>query len=259
MPDAEGEAIRRLIKTPESVPFPLVPGERVAVTPASQIARWYEGAGGLQEAVGQAQLAQAERLLSGQKGFPFRAWNADSLERPVAAMFGDPQGKLAFYSPAGKYRAGKIVVSPELQAGTAGAQDSLEHELGHAMFFYNDTMSDEQHTPLKAGPTDFGVSKKRSAYYRTPAEIDTRLAGIKRRYVFNTGKIPKDHAEAEQAIKWFVDNWQEPQGPDDVDTTDRDAAKIMLDMPEEERAKVLQRMLEVVNSHPMDALIARLG
>jgi hypothetical protein len=261
MADADGESVRRLIRTPKEQPFPIPKDERVSITPESQFSRWYENSGGFDKAVRQAQLAQVERSIRGDDGdYPFLDWNAKALSRPIPSAFGD-SSHLAHYSHGTKYQQPSITIRDNLDISNGGSQFILDHELGHGVYVENngDFEAPRNAVPMPEGTLPSGVNRKNASYYRKPSEIDTRLGTIKRAYAFNTGKLPETPEDSEKALQWYIDNWEAPAGTDDAPEQMRDSARVYMGMPSDQKKQVLRRMLEVVSDPRANSLIARLG
>ena len=203
MADQDGEAIRRLIRTPKEQPFPIPKDERVSITPESQFSRWYENSGGFDKAVRQAQLAQVERSMRDEEaGFPFKDWNPSSVKRPIQSSFGGTD-YLGEYKSGSAYQPPAIILADDPQISHGGMQFRLDHELDHAVTVedMNSRTNPELYAPLKGGEPIEGVHSRDSAYWRRPNEIDARLGTIKRAYAFNTGKLPETPEDSEKALQ----------------------------------------------------------
>lgn len=268
MADKIAEDIRELRKIQSPPNPPRVPGPDGAyMVPADHLERWYSKTGGAKAAMGSAQLSQAERLLRGEES-PFPTWNASRAYDKVPVIPSSMPG-----SARGLYRTNpqendspSVEISNKLSDSSPSAMMVIEHELGHHMFDAGQpggqsVLGAKTGTPptvLSRNDLPESAAFNHSRYLRRPEEIDTRIAGINRRYAYNTGELVDTPEKSEKALKWFVENWQPAEGVDDMSISDRDAASEYLDLPEKAKKQVMQRMTEVSKNNPTDELINRL-
>lgn len=162
----------------------------------SQISRWYRNTpGGFNKAVANAQNAMRNR--DPRLARYFRTWTPEAVKRPVPTSVlvnsrralrdtSIRSGGSIVPTISGTYRHDTkdiVVADPR----SLGGQRVLEHELSHAAF------------PAIRRPLP-GVQ---DGYLADPPEADARLAEIKRRYSYATGRHVDNLEEARRAWKWY--------------------------------------------------------
>jgi hypothetical protein len=243
------ERIRALV-LPPSPPW----GERLPKTKTlrQDIERWYANAGGLNRAVELARQAQAERAKDDtMPEFPF--WEPEMLDKEftVTAVGGFDDAAVPGSTRAVFYpRRQTIAIGPEVAGGTApGSQASLEHERGHGVFG-GDYKNAAYLDALIAARDDAGVMPRWRSYVTKPAEMDVRLAQVKRLYAHATGRIVDTPEEAQRALDWYIRNYETiPQDtPSSPALTRPEDAIFYNSLPAQKKQKALRRMTEVVSS-----------
>lgn len=231
MPDVHGQAIRRLVGPPSPEW-----GDRGPQTDTlrEDISRWYRPAGGLGLAVFMSQVASDRNGTQ-----PFDPNRMDE-EIPVTIERMQPLMDGGWY-PSSR----RIAMSERLMAEPAGRQEALEHERTHALLHQAADAPIDQTTRYSANAT----SPDWASYIKRPSEMDVRLAAIKRRYAYHTGKIVDTPDEARKALKWYGRNHDsmDPKS-EDFDANAKRAAGEYLLLPKDKRDRVLKRMTEVVNA-----------
>lgn len=266
-------------------------------TLGSQIGRWYENAGGLNKAVSSAQTAQQNRdpaVLNDNTWTKWQPEDALTKQTPVYRKPLSPETG-GYFRPA----TGNITLNsdttPSYQQGT------LEHELSHAAFARDSsTMLRMQAATRKPSAADwldwttYGITPNKkwstpqlaentphkpygnaqhTEYLLNPAEVDVRLAEIKRIYAQQTGKLVETPQQAHEAMNWYRENMDNTGGsavrvgvgssgrsvtpPRNVSqelrdggnfepTISREAFKLYDTLPDEQRQQLLHRMPELV-------------
>lgn len=237
MPTAE-ERIRELRFPPQ-----LAWGERGPKTKTlrQDISRWYSQAGGLDAAVRSAREAMASRD-GGTAMQEFPVWDEAALDREIPVAIVDESPYYGEYKP----KSGTVEMPRTSLLDPFGRQQTLEHERSHGVFggdFQTPGYMDS-FTPPRDTASDMAKWK---AYAVQPDELDVRLAMIKRIYAYNTGRVVTTPSEAEQAMRWYIQNFPDlpPDHPDSPYGTGTDAKAIM-GLPDTKRAKAMRRMTEVV-------------
>ena len=229
-------------------------------TLGSQIGRWYQNAGGLNNAINKAQTAQQNRDTTVLDPKLWSSWRPEAVTRhrqPVitsqslldnhnnnkpaagaltAAAFQTPaMPETETYTPTTKswfgatkpqkpvqqkYVSEPSVVMPSPPSNKVMSQSLLEHELSHGAFPAGGEQDrDMANAFLAAGPArnpgQFGPDYEKMQreqygdevnYLSDPAEVDVRLAEIKRRYAHHTGNLVETPAQAQDAWDWWRQN-----------------------------------------------------
>ena len=231
MPDPHGDGIRRLVGPPAPAWNDRGPATK---TIRQDIRRWYQPAGGLGIAAFLAQLA-AEK--NGSKPFDPNAMD----EKIPVQMANTDKSTAGWWKPSNN----TIVLSDKFLADPAQRQSTLEHERTHGMLKTGSTESIDPVVRYSAN----SHAPEWVSYVKSPSEIDARLAQIKRRYAFHTGKIVDTPEEAIRALKWYGRNHDnmDPESPDYDRDLKATAGEYLL-MPKDKRDKVMKRMTEVVDT-----------
>lgn len=215
--------------------------------------------GGLNEAIRLAQKAQKSHA-----GGPFDRWSPDVVDDPrlvsrpkrewpplgTSAKHKDALG-LTFMFPRGR----SVFINPD-GGDTPWTQ---KHEMTHATLGSSDTkpIIPAHRADLKRTHTipskwkllgDTEIESEIPAdywnYASSPAELDPRIAAVKREYVNASGEHVKTKADAEKAIQWY----QKKHGPTSAGPRNINDGDI-IDVKEESlRDAIKQRMLEVVRN-----------
>jgi len=280
--DLEGAPIREFLKSPPGGGFHPDGGVLSAPSPRSEWSRWYANAGGFDKAV---KMAQA-RIVSDPDP-EFRSWSESDLDRSFPVVFkkqekDSTQGSFRYHGlgtdkkmsdgvapPKGKRPTDRpfIELRPEyLKPPHVGAQETLDHELGHGVY-----------SPVDRGGTkQIAESPGTDAHYRTwenyvlqKAEVDTRLAGFKRLYAWHKGIIVDTPEQARDALLWYMDNYQDidPNSPDTPEEMlgkgGNEAAvavaRLYLKLPGVKQKEVLSRMPKVTQDKPLVERLASYG
>lgn len=229
-------------------------------TLGAQIGRWYQNAGGLNNAINKAQTAQQNRDTTVLDPKLWSSWRPEAVtqqRQPVitsqslldnrnnnkpaagaltAAAFQTPaMPETETYTPTTKswfgatkpqkpvqqkYVSEPAVVMPSPPSNKVMSQSLLEHELSHGAFpAAGEQDRDMASAFLTAGPArnpeQFGPDYEKQQreqysnqinYLSEPAEVDVRLAEIKRRYAHHTGNLVETPAQAQNAWDWWRQN-----------------------------------------------------
>lgn len=285
--DPEGKAIREFLKSPPGGGFHPDGGDLSAPSPRSEWSRWYENAGGFDKAV---EMAQAR--IASDPDPEFHSWDPSALDRSFPVVFNAPETKTpGFGITQGSYRYrglgtdGRMsdgVAPPEgmqpkdrpfielhpkyTKAPYAGAQETLDHELGHGVY---SPVSDGGHDQIAESPGDNPAYRKWENYVLTKGEIDTRLAGIKRMYAWHKGIIVDTPEQARDALQWYINNYKniDPDSPDNPEEAaakggleaQARAARLYLKLPGVKQKEVLSRMPKVTQNTPLVERLASYG
>jgi hypothetical protein len=185
-----------------------IPG---AKTFKGEINRWYDNAGGFNNAVDKAQVAQRNRNTSVLGNSKWPKWSPQQLDNKINVTMGphwrENFGVRGTYTPSiGTLR------SPSIHLSNNSNQALLEHEISHSVF--NPSISNtikgiafganDAHSNESPGTGFLDSGHKR--YISDPGEVDVRLAEIKRRYAKSTGKLVTNPQEAQEAWSWWKQN-----------------------------------------------------
>jgi hypothetical protein len=86
----------------------------------------------------------------------------------------------------------------------------------------------------------------KASYVLEPVEADARLAEVRRRFAWHTGRDVKTPEDAQEALSWFMRNGAELMA-DQPTTYDQFANNIYKHSGDEYRKKLLQRMPQVLS------------
>jgi superfamily II DNA or RNA helicase len=226
---------------PKQIADQVFPGDPPA-TLGQHIGRWYTNTGGLDKAINSAQQAQQNRnpqVLSEaawpkwqpsdvtQRTAPVRVSNdlvtANGIWNPANPALGAPnplvrvQPQWGFQQGAnGKWREAP---KTDAQGNLIPYQPTLEHELSHNSYIRDKAVLDAQraaqNNPVENtvpdyrpnfGPRLLAKDEETRKYVLNPAEIDARLAEVKRRYAHYTGKLVETPEHAQEAWNWWREN-----------------------------------------------------
>jgi hypothetical protein len=245
---------------PPALKEPSFFGKLLGYTPnttlGDQIGRWYEPAGGLGNAIKSAQTAQKNRDGSVLDGLLWPKWEpADVTQRtPASITISAPSQDQA--GPEGRWDS--YPGSVWLKKGSAWPQQPvLEHELGHNAYVRDTATLRSQEDATEKGAAGWNVphgGTDRADFYRyalDPAEVDVRLAEIKRRYAFATGRLVDSPEEAQKAWDWWRSNYYE--SPPDKNDPERPTMtpgqfRIYDNLPGPMQRQMFHRMPELVRS-----------
>ena len=182
-----------------------------AKTLRGEVNRWYDNAGGFNNAVDKAQVAQRNRNTSVLGNSKWPKWSPQQLDNKVNVTKGknwrENFGVSGFYTPSiGSLR------SPSIHLSNNSNQAVLEHEMSHSVFNpgISNTIkgmafgTNDAHSN-KSPNTGF-LDSGHKRYISDPGEVDVRLAEIKRRYAKSTGKLVTNPQEAQEAWSWWKQN-----------------------------------------------------
>lgn len=191
----------------------LVAGGPPTTTLGKQVARWYENAGGIDEAVARAQEAQRNRDPKVLDSLLWPQWKESSVTQ-IPVLVDEVPG----LSNGGRGNGGTTGQiwgeydfdgSVSINTNSPHRQSTLEHELGHASY---------SGTPRLRRGIEQGMRERRwgdswadttfQHYWSDPGEVDVRLAEIKRRYAQHTGKLVTTPEDAREAWDW----WRKHEG-----------------------------------------------
>ena len=280
--DPEGAPIREFLKSPPGGGFHPEGGDLSAPTPRSQWSRWYDNAGGFDKAV---KMAQAR--IASDPDPEFHSWKPSDLDKEFPVVFNkqrtkDVQGSFKYrgIGTDGKMSDGSPV--PEgtvpkdkpfiemstkyLKAPHAGAQETLDHELGHGVYSPVDKGGLSR---LADSPDPTSQTLNWDNYALQKGEIDTRLAVIKRLYAWNKGIIVDTPEQARDALHWYIENHKniDPNSPDNPEEelskggyeNNVAAARLYLQLPGVKQKEVLSRMPKVTQNKPLVERLASYG
>jgi hypothetical protein len=273
------------IKTPEPPKPPPVPKTKFPQPPQSMggavsgkqslgqnISRWYDNAGGLNKAVDSAQQAQQNRdpFTLDQQTWP--TWKPENITAKTNVTVGDknmaPPGN-AGASGTWSANTGRVWVDQD----APNSQALVEHELSHHAFSQNADVRQQQtesanrpasswNTPGLAGDS------ARKKYLFDPAEVDVRLAEVKRRYAHHTGQLVETPQQAQDAWNWWQRNQSDltqPHGdaegndqpamnsPEDAPTGEFFDFEYYNNLPDDQRQQLFHRMPELVQQQGQQA------
>ena len=234
--------------------------------PSENIGRWYENAGGFDNAVRAAQDAMQTRdNLQAAEPVPARSpilyrerwprWEAENAYRPVGQ---EPMKPSDAASTQGLYNSGRDAI--RLREGVPNAPAVREHEETHAYLIRGlpEKAQYSYYRPMRWGANGSLLSQAGQHdfidYIQEPREIDVRLAEVKRRYAHHTGKLVDSPAAAREAWNWWRDNqstvypgYNSPDRDDDP-TMDPEQFEHYDKLPDEAKELFYKRMPELVRS-----------
>lgn len=220
-----------------------------------QIGRWYENAGGLDKAVDSAQQSMANRDPKVLDGLLWPKWEKKGLDEkfPVSR---ERDQRIPNANGTFDWSDRRIRLSP----GVQNHQAVLEHEGSHGLFMPGNSGAKQRAAAADRDRWDVPHGDKHTAYLMDPAEVDVRLAEIKRRYAHHTGRLVDSPEEAQKAFDWWKtynlnfspeinEGREKPiERPSDGPTTSRRATDTYDQLPEPMKQQLLHRMPEVVKS-----------
>lgn len=218
-----------------------------------QIGRWYENAGGLDRAVDSAQQSMANRDPKVLDGLLWPKWEKKGLDEkfPVSDTGGSPRSNGTFF-PYSR----NIYLKP----GVKNSQAVLEHEGSHGLFLPGRSVDAQMEASKNSDRWDIPHGDDHTAYLTDPAEVDVRLAEIKRRYAHHTGRLVDSPEEAKKAFEWWKtykmnfspslneDRATPIERPADGPTTSDRATETYDKFPEQMKQQLFHRMPELVKS-----------
>ena len=258
-----------------------VPAAKRITSLKEQIARYYGPAGGVEGALDKAQEAQEQNPGNlNRKRWPLQT--RSGVERDQLVGYGNrnegtvPDAK-AYYQWPHNASLGVKGLSPTHTAPgfnfindawddsfekNNDRQGSLEHELTHASILGGPDgrtlgiaegieenegpfSEDREYTGKHAihNPSQY-YNEEQLEYVMDPAEIDVRLAEVKRRYAQHTGIIVDTPEKAEQALKWWGDtHWDRKYEMREKDSGNHDLWNMLTP---DQKDEILYRMPELV-------------
>ncbi len=206
------------------------------------VSRWYENVpGGFDAAVQRSQEAlRTHGTVYPKNGTqPYGDWKAGDVDIPFAVRIEPRSTKHA----QGIFGSEGVDLNPRLLAARSGRNEALEHELTHGLTlgdrvqsqtYYNDREPDLRFDATREGSASEDArpdlfarillaetpAQEKSAehavrllqdtekYVMQRAELDPRVAGVRRRYAYHTGRDVDSTAEAERAWDWYKANRQ---------------------------------------------------
>jgi hypothetical protein len=149
----------------------------------------------------------------------------------------------------------------------AGNQATLEHELGHNAYIRDAETGRRQRDAAGGAARNWVIPPggdpwgDYDAYTLGPAEVDVRLAEIKRHYAHHTGRIVDSPGEAQRAWEWwranqslFQEHWRAGETEDQVErpgenpTLTPETFDLYDSQPAHMKEQMLHRMPELVES-----------
>lgn len=231
------------------------------------ISRWYVNAGGLDKAVTEAEKARDQNNTT--SALDRDIWpniTKDKVYKPFRMITESPKPRsvaLFSHSEQAAHFKDKKPDSP-----------IVEHELTHGVTTnstaYNSSFDtskpwnpmvrtnayDREATPTfeqantlpEGRDTSFGSSAAR--YWVESPEVDARVAEIKRRYAFYTGKLVTNPEEAKDAWQWWKNNQDKinPQTTPESPTMGSDNFNIYDQLPDDKKQQIFLRMPELVKT-----------
>jgi hypothetical protein len=255
----------------------------VPVTFRQAVSRWYENTpGGFDSAVENSQRALREHGLvyPTDRSSGYGAWSPSrvDLRSPVSVNWAlGPMHARGTYTP----ETGAVHLNPLLLAASPkGRHPTLEHELTHALLGqsprpgvrpsaragasrFDDTPSGSATLSLNpklanqynSGGPDAYLAEKRlrslvddETYVMSRAELDPRVAEVRRKYAFFTGRDVASPQVAEDAWNWWRANrgWLEDiSSPTELPTMARSLFDIYDALPDESKRVMFKRMTQV--------------
>lgn len=235
-------------------------GYKPTATLGEQVGRWYENSGGLNAAVQKAQESQQKRDPKVLDGLLWPKWKPEDVNKraPVTTSDTDPYYKEAGNDGWHDPNSGSIW----LRDGAPNKASVLGHELGHHVYARDADTVVRQQAAAEDGVSGWHMphgGDKKSDYYRytlEPAEVDVRLAEIKRHYAHHTGRLVDSPEEAQKAWDWwssyrrnFTPGVNEHiERPEDAPTLDMRTFDRYDTLPPQMKQQMLHRMPELVQS-----------
>lgn len=222
------------------------PVEKVPVTFREAVSRWYENTPeGFDGAVASSQEALKKYgIVYPHSNSPaYGSWPAENVDAPAQVRI-DP--KLGDFGPRGNYGAGGVRINPVMVPAVKGRNATLEHELTHHLTLHGSQPPNEnsllavqrarnvrerfdgtpdgsvtlQQNPSLALAYESGATPdvrndaERSLriladnerYAMQRAELDPRIAEVRRRYAFHTGRDVTTPQQAADAWEWYKAN-----------------------------------------------------
>lgn len=195
----------------------LKPSQPVAHTQetlADNVSRWYGGTAGFNRTVDDAQFWQDKNRADGAASKVMPGWQAPAATAPRSVFWGQSRVpgalgrtmmRIARDDGMRDPSLGAIAIHGKPAARDATTQRVLEHELTHALTVPPSGLTETQDDAI-SNPADRGWAGARDMYnaYRiSHAELDPRLAEIKRRYTYRFGLPVNTLEAADKAIKWW--------------------------------------------------------
>jgi hypothetical protein len=274
-------AVNRPVAPPTPITQPSLVGKAMGYKPTatlgSQIGRWYQNAGGLNKAITGAQQAQQNRDPAVLNANTWPQWKPEDVTRrsvPIATRDLSSINALGFYSPKTQTVSMHNAVTP------ADYQPTLEHELSHAVYIPNNAASTRQRIssgeipapddsatqpdanwqmPALAATKRVGPNVRekirdpdtveQNKYVLDPAEVDVRLAEIKRRYAHHTGQLVNTPEDAEKAWNWWRENQKTLPLEEGWPTTEKSEFKTYDELPDAQKQQLFYRMPELVRNN----------
>ena len=257
-------------------------GYKPTTSLGEQVGRYYKNAGGLDKAVDAAQEAQENRDPKVLDGLLWPKWGRGqmSMQVPVEVGSRDDEWKdsngLHWLHPDNSH-------SIWLNKDGTHKQSTLEHEASHAAYLPTYDALDSQikasadsqawPRPHRGDDGYVGSSMQNFRHYLTdPAEVDVRLAEVKRRYAHHTGNLVQTPEEARKAWDWwrsYSRNLDRPMNegskspferPDEEPTMSREQFDFYDDLPPQMKQQMLHRMPELVDrGNAIRTLKAQMG
>lgn len=237
------------------------------------VSHYYGGREGFDRAVSDAQAWQSRRPADSPLQV-FAKWPAQGVDKKIPVTYGADTSIIngpmkgrpvagVYSRTMGGYGSPRVRVGDPAMQSREGTQAVRAHELTHGLTVRTPALRPAgNETPLSVqfstGVTPATEGKMR--YLTSPAEIDARMAAIKRNYTYETGKSVNTPDAAAHAIDratgrpdaspWYP-GWPKEQPP--LQQTDRglDMDQTLLQWLQQNpgaKQTVIQRMLELVQS-----------
>ena len=249
-------------------------GYKPTATLGSQIGRWYQNTGGLDNAIAGAQQSQQNRDPAVLNTNTWPQWKPEDVTQRSIPIETENLSHFGHYAPDSQ------TVSLDDDLASGDYQPTLEHELSHAAYLPDNSTAVRQRisTGEIRAPADLfaqpdpnwqtaalastrqvapNVREKirntdaieRNKYKLDPAEVDVRLAEIKRRYAHHTGQLVSTPEDAEKAWSWWRENQSKLPLEEGHPTTERGDFKTYDGLPDAQKQQLFHRMPELVQNN----------
>ena len=256
-----------------------VPTPQTQTSLGEQVGRWYEGVGGIEDVTDKA-VTRGAMNFGGLNRDRWPAITEEGVNRQQRIYRGDARapGDINLDNTAGYHRGNSSIknqISGLSRLSRTG--DSIhmltdapdnhtkEHELTHGALLggvdgmevgihenviENRGSFTQEGTPPMVGRVSPDAEViDASGYFSDPAEIDARLAEVKRRYAHHTGVLVETPGQAEDALEWF--NNTRDERIELFDDQDSHGHAWYESLSPEQKEEMYARMGELVDSGPV--------
>ena len=234
------------------------PARADSMSLGEQVDRWYRHTGGVFGAIRASERAQrtndANRVLDRSVWLPVRR---EEVRKPRTVRYGDG----AAYSGTQKNVRGFWDPSTDIVSIVRTQDDpsTLDHELTHAVTGQGGAIAQQLRAAARDSEKPWNPPARDSnqRYWSDPLEVDARLADIKRRYAFYTGKLVTTPEEAREAWEWWRANGdtigRSASGESSIGGAEFDYYD---ELPDRHREQLFLRMPELVRGPLLSGLRA---